>query len=72
MKAKINLITLTDCKEFIEAIQNVPGNITLESDNDFRVNAKSFLGAMAATEWDNLWVNSETDIYRLINKWIIN
>jgi hypothetical protein len=72
MKAKINLVTLTDCKEFIEAVQNVTGNITLESGNGFCVNAKSFLGAMAATEWDDLWVNSDTDIYRLIDKWIIN
>lgn len=72
MRVKIELITMTDCSDFVRVVAAQEGKITLENNDGFCVNAKSLLGALAATEWDNLWVNSDNDIYRLIERWIVN
>lgn len=69
-KYKIELVTMTDCNQFVEAVSRVKGKVALEDGRGYRVSAKSFIGALAATEWDNLYCISDTDIYTTIKKWI--
>ena len=71
-KYRIELVTMTDCNQFVEAVSHVKGNVVLEDGRGYRVSAKSFIGALAATEWDNLYCVSDNDIYRAIQKWVIN
>lgn len=67
---RIELVTMGDCNDFVKAVSSYQGKITLEDDNGFRVSAKSFLGAIAATEWDTLYCVSDADIYTAIRKWV--
>lgn len=69
---RIELVTMGDCNDFVKAVSNYQGKITLEDNNGFCVSAKSFLGAMAATEWDTLYCVSDIDIYTAIGKWVKN
>lgn len=69
-KYRIELVTMTDCNQFVEAVSHVKGNVVLEDGRGYRVSAKSFIGALAATEWDNLYCISDTDIYTAISKWV--
>lgn len=69
-KYRIELVTMTDCNQFVEAVSHIKGNIVLEDGRGYRVSAKSFIGALAATEWDNLYCISDTDIYTAISKWV--
>ncbi len=69
-KYRIELVTMSDCNDFVKAVSSCQGRITLEDSNGFRVSARSFLGAMAATEWDTLYCVSDTDIYTAISKWV--
>lgn len=67
---KIELVTMSDCTNFVEAVSKINGGVVLEDGRGYRVSAKSFLGAMAATEWDNLYCISDSDIYTSIRKWV--
>lgn len=69
-KYRIELVTMTDCNQFVEAVSHVKGNVILEDGRGYRVSAKSFVGALASTEWDNLYCISDTDIYTAISKWV--
>ena len=70
-KMKVNLVTMKDCTGFVEAVSRVNGRVVLEDGNGFRVNGKSLLGALAAVEWENLWVVSDEDIYFAISEWVL-
>ena len=69
-KYRIELVTMTDCNQFVEAVSHIKGNVVLEDGRGYRVSAKSFIGTLAATEWDNLYCISDTDIYTAISKWV--
>lgn len=69
-KYRIELVTMTDCNQFVEAVSHIKGSVVLEDGRGYRVSAKSFIGALAATEWDNLYCISDTDIYTAISKWV--
>lgn len=69
-KYKIELVTMTDCNQFVESVSHIKGRVVLEDDRGYRVNTKSLLGALAATEWNNLYCVSDEDIYSTIEKWV--
>lgn len=71
---KISLITLTDIKNFVDAVSALEGNTTLENEQGtYRMNAKSFLGTFAAVEdWNDIWVVSDNpNIYSAISTFVI-
>lgn len=63
MKMKINLDTMKDAMAFVKAVATLEGNITLTDGSGLRVNAKSTLGVIYSLEFNDLWVESEKDIY---------
>jgi hypothetical protein len=69
MRVKIVLETLSDVKEFVDIMSNVKSRAVLvDKDRNFVVNAKSLLGAMYSVEWDEVWLESDEDIYSQIRK----
>ncbi len=62
-KTKIELVGLTDVNKFVAITGKLPGKIKLTDGDSYSVNAKSLLGALASMEWDELYCESETDIY---------
>ncbi len=72
MKYKIELVTFKDINDFVKIAEKHDFKIKLTDGDDFCVNAKSLMGAMATVEWDNLYCESEKDIYSEISKYIID
>ena len=72
MKNKINLVTMTDITEFVRICEGIEGRIELFcGKNGYRVNARSILGCLAALEFDEMWIDSDEDIYDKIEKFIV-
>ena len=69
MKVRIILDTLTDDGQFVIAVHNATGKndkVWVTDGAGSRINAKSFLGLHAAREFNEIWCESEKDIYRAI------
>ncbi len=62
-KTKIELVGMSDINKFIAITTKLPGIIKLTDGDNYSVSAKSLLGALASMEWDELYCESETDIY---------
>ena len=71
MKYKIELVTLQDINDFVKIATAHDFRITLTDGKEFCVSAKSFMGAMATVEWDELYCESEKEIYGEIAKFIV-
>lgn len=77
MKVRIILDKYSDVEEFFRIITTTPcGKAEFVNDtNQYRVNAKSFLGCLLAhTEWgkDGIWLESENDLYWELEDFILN
>jgi hypothetical protein len=70
MKVKIALETMNDVSEFVGIASQVACPVHLTS-GDFKVSAKSLLGALYTMEWQEIWCECEVDIYHKIEKFII-
>ena len=62
-KTKIELVGMSDINKFIAITTKLPGIIKLTDGDNYSVSAKSLLGALASMEWDELYCESENDIY---------
>jgi hypothetical protein len=71
MKAKIRLDTTNDAANFSNICLSLPGLITITDNKGLRINAKSILGMLYALEFEELWCESENDIYMKIKDFII-
>lgn len=74
MRNKIELVTLTDVKNFVAAATSIDADIYLVDRNHrYRINAKSTLGCLLAqAEWSEIWVESDVDCYSIVKDWVIN
>lgn len=73
MRYKVELLGQKDCLDFCQKAQNIAGEVSLISQGGkYRVNAKSIMSCMlASAEWgDDVWVESEVEIYFVFKKWI--
>ena len=69
MRVKIRLDTITDVGNFVVAVSHATSKTDkmYVTDGDrCCINAKSFLGLIAARDFDELWCESEKDIYSAI------
>lgn len=73
MKNRIELVTMTDVTEFVNAVSQVDGEVYLiDKNRKFKVNAKSQLATILAfAEWNEIHVESDVDCYEQIKKWVI-
>ena len=67
-KYKIELVTFKDISDFVKVAEKHSCRITLTDGTGYCVNGKSLIGAMATVEWDNLYCESEEEIYAEISK----
>jgi hypothetical protein len=69
MKVKINLETMSDVTKFVSITSMIDVPVHL-ANGDFRVSAKSLLGAVYTMEWDEVWCECEKDIYTKIEQFV--
>lgn len=72
MRYRIRLDTMADINRFVGMASKVPGKIILTDGDNFTVNGKSLLGAMYTFEWDQIYCESENEIYLQIKDFIID
>lgn len=70
-KYRISLDTLSQVKTFVNIVNAYESNILLTDGQGYAVNAKSVLGAMYSIEWNELYVESDIDIYTQIRQFTI-
>ncbi|MBQ0101970.1 MAG: hypothetical protein KBT31_04155 [Firmicutes bacterium] len=72
MKVKIRLDTMKDIQNFVKiTISSGAERIVVTDGNGMVVNAKSVLGMMYAMEFDELYCESDKDIYTAIKDFVI-
>lgn len=72
MRYRIRLDTMTDVNRFVKIATNNKGKITLSDGENFTVSGKSLLGAMYTMEWDQVFCESENEIYHAIKDFIVD
>lgn len=70
MRVKVELVTMEDAATMVRIATQVKEPVYLVSE-DFRVSAKSLLGALCSMEWNELWCECEKDIYSKIEKFVV-
>ena len=71
MKMKINLDTQSDVLEFCKIVSGVNGEVRVvgvDGGQKVSINAKSLLGLLYCQTWNDIWCESEQDIYSMISK----
>ena len=71
MRYKIRLDTMADINRFVGIATKYQGKIMLTDGDNFTVSGKSLLGAMYTFEWEQIFCESETEIYHLIKDFIV-
>ncbi len=72
MRYRIRLDTMSDVNKFVKLATKHTGKIMLSDGDAFSVSGKSLLGAMYTMEWDQVFCESDTEIYRLIKDFIVD
>ncbi len=71
MNAKINLDTMTDVRNFTDAISHIDEDVILKDNAGHCVNAKSLIGALYTMEWADIYCSCKKDISGIILPWIV-
>lgn len=71
MRNRIRIDTVKQANELAAITGKLDGRITITDGQGLTVNAKSVLGALHAMEFENLWIESEKDIYMAIEPFIV-
>lgn len=69
MKVKVNLDTLSEVSQFVAIATAIKSPVYL-SCGDFKVSAKSLLGAVYTMEWSEIWCECADDIYTAISRFV--
>ena len=70
MKVRVDLVTKTDLKDFVNSVADISKEVYLHDNNKFCVSAHSLIGVMCSMDWKETWVECEEDIYNRISKWV--
>lgn len=62
MKIKVNLDTMQNIYDFVKICTSINEEIHLTNGKDFRVSAKSLIGAIATMDWNEVYAESDKDI----------
>ena len=63
---------MADVNKFVGIATKIKGKLTLTDGDNFTVNGKSLLGAMYTFEWDQIFCESENEVYLKIRDFIID
>ena len=67
---KIELVTQSDIRNFVDIASKHAGVVRLLDSTGFCVSGKSLLGAMYTIEWNDLWCESDEDMYPEIERFV--
>jgi len=71
MRIKVNLDTLSKAKRFVDVVSQIEGEVFLtDRYRNFIVNGKSLIGALYTMEFQEIWCESDTDIYGKIHEFV--
>ena len=74
MRVRIRLDTITDIAHFVLAVHQATGKedkVYVTAGERICMDAKSFLGLIATKEFNELWCESEKDIYTKIKDFVV-
>ena len=71
MRVKIRLETFRDANEIADIASKVDGRVVISDGSGLCVNAKSVLGALHALEFNDLWCESDKNIFAEIRKFVV-
>ncbi len=71
MRYRIRLETMADVNRFVGIATKEKGKIVLTDGDNYTVNGKSLLGAMYTFEWDQIFCESDSEIYLKIRDFIV-
>lgn len=71
MKYRIRLDTINDVSHFVAKAMELRDPVYLTDGNGLKVNGKSFLGALHAMEFTNLFLESDYDGYSTFKDFIV-
>lgn len=70
MRIKIRLDTMSEVNSFVTDMTKSGANVFLtDRDRNFIVSAKSMLGAVYSMEWEEIWCESDDNIFHIVNKY---
>ena len=70
MKAKIHLDTMGAINKFVNICSKLNYPIHLTDGNEYRVSAKSLLGAIAAFDWSEVYIECQYDIRSQVEEFL--
>lgn len=70
MRAKINLDTMSKIRAFVDVCSQLNCDVSLIDGNGYRVSAKSLVGAIATTDWSQVFIECERDIYAYVQEFL--
>lgn len=71
MKAKIRLDTMKDINQFVGICSKVSEPVHITNGVGLKVSAKSILGVMYSLEFDEIWCETDANLYSQLDKFII-
>lgn len=63
---------MADVNRFVGIATKEKGKIVLTDGDNYTVNGKSLLGAMYTFEWDQIYCESESELYLKIKDFIVD
>lgn len=70
MRLRIRLDTASDAITLASIASTLEGKITITDGAGLTINAKSIMGALYSLEFENLWLESDRDIYHHISNFV--
>ena len=70
MRAKININTMSKIRTFVEVCSQLNYEVCLVDGHGYRVSAKSLVGAIATTDWSQVFIECEHDIYSYVREFL--
>ena len=72
MKARIRLDTFSDVRRFVKTVSRLQGRIYVTDGAELKVNGKSLLNMIPTLKFEELWCESEKDIYFQIRDFLFD
>ena len=70
VRAKVNLDTMSKINAFVDVCAQFDCKVDLIDGSGYRVSAKSLVGALATTDWSEVFIECERDIYAYVQEFL--
>ncbi len=71
MRVKVRLDTMKDISQFVSICSEVSVPVYITDGAGLKVSAKSVLGVMYSMEFDEIWCESEADLYTQLGRFTV-